>query len=488
MVSQDAIRQQHAGRQLDLFADPAQTASHAASDSGGPRPGADEGSSASAATMQQRALTADLMEEVAELSTLQSAMEAVCRNRGAAGVDGMTVDALRDWFVAHGAALAAQLRAGTYRPQPVLGVQIPKPDGGKRQLGIPTVGDRVVQQALLQVLTPLIDPTFSANSFGFRPGRSAHDALRQAQRFIREEGRTYVVDIDLEKFFDRVNHDMLMARVARRIGDKRVLRLIRRFLEAGIMVEGVCMPRPEGTPQGGPLSPLLANVLLDDLDTELTRRGHRFCRYADDCNIYVRSQAAGERVMASLTTFVEKKLKLRINREKSAVAPVATRTFLGYRLLADGRMDIASKSSARLKDRVRTITRRNRGVSMERVITELNAVLLGWGAYYRLTSFRNTLEGHDSWIRRKLRCYRLKQLKRSGTLYAYLVARGASRSEAARTASSGKGWWRLSRTSAVQKAMNSARLARVGLISLSDRYLLFQRNETAVRDIACPVV
>jgi RNA-directed DNA polymerase len=481
-------RQQHGSDQLDLFAGQEDAMSHGATGEGGTRAGVTEVPDVCAAEEQGRALTEDLMEVVAQMDTLRSAMEHVCRNKGSAGVDGMTVDALRDWFTAHGAELGQRLRAGTYRPQPVRGVQIPKPDGGMRQLGIPTVVDRVVQEAIRHVLVPLIDPTFSASSFGFRPGRSAHDALRQAQRYIREEWREVVVDIDLEKFFDRVNHDMLMARMARRITDKPLLRLIRRFVEAGIMTDGVCMPRREGTPQGGPLSPLLANVLLDDLDKELERRGHRFCRYADDCNIYVRSTAAGERVMASVTAFIEKKLKLRINREKSAVAPVGTRTFLGYRLLSNGRMTVAPKSRKRLKDRVRAITRRNRGTSTQRIITELNALIRGWVAYFRLADCKTFLEQTDKWIRHKLRCYRLKQLKRRGTIVAYLAARGVPSRMARQTASSGKGWWRLSNSPAVKWAMSKARLAAAGLESLLDRYLMFKRNETAGCDIACPVV
>ena len=311
------------------------------------------------------------MEKIAGSANLNQAYKRVKANQGAPGVDGMTVTDLRPWIAANREALIASLLDGSYQPQPVRGVEIPKPGGGKRQLGIPTVVDRLVQQAILQVLEPLLDPSFSASSFGFRPGRGAHDALHQAREYVAD-GREIVVDLDLEKFFDRVNHDVMMSRLARRIGDKRLLRIIRRFLAAGMMQYGVSTERHEGTPQGGPLSPLLANLLLDDLDKELERRGHRFCRYADDCNIYVRSQAAGERVMASVTWFLERRLRLKVNRQKSAVAPVGERKFLGYRLDAEGDLGIAPKSLQRAKDRLRQITRRNRGVSLGRMIDEAN--------------------------------------------------------------------------------------------------------------------
>lgn len=483
-----AEHQQHERDQLDLFFGPADRSYPDTSGEGGTRAGVDEAAQAPAAKGHGRALATNLIEQVADHGNLSRAMEKVRRNKGAGGVDGMPVGQLADWFAAHGKALAEDLRTGRYRPQPVRGVEIPKPEGGVRQLGIPTVVDRLVQQAILQVLTPVLDPTFSESSFGFRPGRSAHQALRQAQRYVRDEGRTTVVDIDLEQFFDRVNHDMLMARVARRIGDKTLLRLLRRFLETGMMSEGVCVRRDAGTPQGGPLSPLLANVLLDDLDKELEARGHLFCRYADDCNIYVRTQKAGDRVMTSVTTFLEKKLKLRVNREKSAVAPVGTRKFLGYRVRNSGGLSVSPKSKQRLKDRVRAITKRNRGRSIERVITELNALIRGWVAYYAMADCKTFLRDTDMWIRHKLRCYRRKQLKRRGTITTYLVARGVDRDIAVATASSGKGWWRLSCTPAVMWGMGNDRMAKAGLVSLLDRYLALRGNETAGCDIACPVV
>jgi RNA-directed DNA polymerase len=291
------------------------------------------------------------MERVVGPDNLNQAYARVMANKGAPGTDAMRVDQLADWIRQHKQAFIASLLDGSYEPTPVRGVQIPKPGGGQRQLGIPTVKDRLVQQAMLQVLTPILDPTFSESSYGFRPGRGAHDALAKAKQYVAE-GYTTVVDLDLEKFFDRVNHDVLMNRLGRHVGDKRMLRIIGRFLRAGLMENGVCVSRDEGTPQGGPLSPLLANLLLDDLDKELHKRGHRFCRYADDCNIYVQSQAAGERVMASVSGFLEQKLKLRVNREKSAVARVQERKFLGHRLLAGGRLGIAPGALKRARERL----------------------------------------------------------------------------------------------------------------------------------------
>jgi RNA-directed DNA polymerase len=425
---------------------------------------------ASTAFDQQRALTVHLMEQVCDPKNLLRAYRRVRSNKGKPGVDGMTVHELADWLRKHHAALTASLLAGTYRPQPVRGVQIPKPGGGQRQLGIPVVVDRLVQQMILQVLDPLFDPTFSNSSYGFRPGRSPHMALEQARKYVAQEGREFVVDLDLEKFFDRVNHDILMSRVARRIGDKRLLLIIRRFLQAGLMQDGVCVARDEGTPQGGPLSPLLANLLLDDLDQLLDSRGHRFCRYADDCNIYVRSLAAGQRVMASVTGFLEGKLKLRVNREKSAVAAVGERKFLGHRLLLNGKLGISPKSVQRAKEKVRQITRRNRGVSFAQVIVELNLFLVGWLNYYRLAACRFELQCLDEWIRRKLRCYRLKQCKRGKAVARFLRRLGASPSLAHRVASSGKGWWRLSLTRPVHQALSGEWFAAQGLVSLVLKY------------------
>jgi len=485
-----AERQQVGMTQLDLFMTAfGAVPCHGVSGEGGTQAGTFEEQQTLAAAAQGRALAcSDLMERIASLGNLHRAMKQVRANKGAGGVDGMTTHELESWFSKHARRLQEQLLTGSYEPQPVLGVEIPKPSGGMRQLGIPTVVDRLVQQAILQVLDPLLDPTFSDASFGFRPGRSAHDALRQAQQYVGEEGRMIVVDLDLEKFFDRVNHDILMARLARRVADKRLLTIVRRFLEAGMMKNGVCVRREEGTPQGGPLSPLLANLLLDDLDKELERRGHHFCRYADDCNIYVCTKAAGERVLASVTRFLEEKLRLRVNREKSAVAYVGERKFLGYRLLAGGRLAVAPQSWKRMKERVRAITRRNRGVAAERVISELNSFLMGWVQYFRLAECKKRLEGMDEWVRHKLRCYRLKQLKRRRAMIRYFTARGVNRDLAVQTASSGKGWWRLANSPAVNWAMNNARLAKAGLRSLLQRYEMLRGNETAGCDIARPVV
>jgi RNA-directed DNA polymerase len=419
---------------------------------------------------QQRALTDRLMEQICDPKNLVRAYRRVRANKGKPGVDGMTVHELADWLRQNHAALTASLRAGTYRPQPVRGVQIPKPGGGQRQLGIPVAVDRLVQQAILQVLNPLLDPTFSNSSYGFRPGRDAHMALGQARQYVAQEGREIVVDLDLEKFFDRVNHDILMSRLARRIGDKRLLRIIRRFLQAGMMQDGVCVAREEGTPQGGPLSPLLANLLLDDLDQELERRGHCFCRYADDCNIYVRSLAAGQRVMESVVQFLEGRLRLRVNREKSAVAPVGERKFLGHRLLLNGKLGISPKSVKRAKEKIRQITRRSRGDSFAQVIVDLNRFLVGWLNYYRLAACRFELQCLDEWVRRKLRCYRLKQRKRGKSVADFLRQLGAPARQAARIGSSGKGWWRLSNSPPVKRALSNDWFSQQGLISLVLRY------------------
>lgn len=468
-------RQQGEGyRQLLLFeSDRANTSRHDAGGDGGTEPAAVEERQASTAMLPARALTQSLMEEVTSRENLNRAYRKVRANKGAAGIDGVTVDDLPAWIAEHKQELIDSLLDGSYQPQAVRGVQIPKPGGGKRQLGIPTVVDRLVQQAILQVLEGRLDPTFSDSSYGFRPGKSAHQALEQASRYVAE-GRRIVVDMDLEKFFDRVNHDILMSRLARRVGDKRLLRIIRRFLEAGLMQDGVCVTRHEGTPQGGPLSPLLANLLLDDLDRELTERGHAFCRYADDCNIYVRSQAAGERVLASITQFLEGKLRLRVNRDKSAVAVVSERKFLGYRLLTDGRRTIAPQSLQRAKDRIRQITRRNRGVSFERMIRELNSFTTGWVTYFRLATGTSPFVALDGWIRRKLRCVRLKQRKRAKSIAAFLQSLGVSWNQSWTTAACGKGWWRMSGTPSAHHGMSNHWFKTQGYHSLATRYLSLQ--------------
>src|ERR1700737_731543 len=423
-----------------------------------------------------------LMEEVCERENLVRAWKRVRRNKGSPGVDGMTIDDAKDYLREHWPGIRSQLLAGTYQPQPVKRVEIPKPDGGFKKLGVPCVVDRLIQQALLQVLQERWDPTFSRHSYGFRPGRSAHQAVAQAQRYIAA-GYNVVVDLDLEKFFDRVNHDGLMARVAARVTDKRVLKLLRAFLKAGVMEGGLVSPVEEGTPQGGPLSPLLSNLVLDDLDKELERRGHRFCRYADDCNIYVRSPAAGERVMASVTGFLESRLRPRVTREKSAVAPVGERKFLGYRLGAGGTLGIAPKSLQRSKARLRQITKRNRAVSLGQMIGEANAYLTGWVTYFRHARSHSELRGLDGWLRRKLRCVRLKQCKQPKGLRRFLCQHGVSPRQARELASSGRGWWCLANSPQAKIAMDIAWFEEQGLINLSVRQtaLNAQRNRR-VRD------
>ena len=443
---------------------------HGDGGAGGTRSSAHGRQQASTAFDPQRALTVSLMEQVCDPKNLIRAYRRVRSNKGKPGVDGMTVHELADWLREHSAALTASLLEGTYRPQPVRGVSIPKPGGGQRQLGIPVVVDRLVQQMILQVLDPIFDPTFSTSSYGFRPGRSPHMALEQARKYVAQEGRGFVVDLDLEKFFDRVNHDILMSRIARRIGDKRLLLIIRHFLQAGMMQDGVCVTREQGTPQGGPLSPLLANLLLDDLDQLLDNRGHRFCRYADDCNIYVRSLAAGQRVMESVTRFLEGKLKLRVNREKSAVAPVGERKFLGHRLLLNGKLGISPQSVNRAKERIRQITSRNRGVNFAQVIVELNLFLVGWLTYYRFAAFRGELTRMDEWMRRRLRCYRLKQRKRGKSISGFLRKLGVPAASASRVGSSGKGPWRLADCPPVHRAMSIKWFYSQGLVSLVAKY------------------
>ena len=368
-----------------------------------------------------------LMERVVERSNLQAALKRVRQNKGSAGVDGMTTGELPDYLREHWLTLREQLLKGIYQPAPVKRHEIPKSSGGMRELGIPTVLDRFIQQALLQVLQPLFDPGFSTHSYGFRPGRSAHGAIREARRYL-EEGRHTVVDVDLEKFFDRVNHDVLMGRLAKRIADRRVLGLIRRYLNAGALANGIVMERQEGTPQGGPISPLLANVLLDEVDKELERRGHAFVRYADDCNVYVRSQRAGERVMELLRRLYAK-LRLRINETKSAVGPVWKRKFLGYsfyRRRKRGAIQccVADKAVRAMKDRVREITSRNSGRSIAQVAKELRGYLLGWREYYRLAETPGVFGALDEWIRRRLRCLHLKQWKLGSTIFRRVRARG----------------------------------------------------------------
>src|SRR3954449_2598158 len=351
------------------------------------------------------ALAEHLMEEVCDRENLERAWKRVRSNKGSPGVAGMTIEDARTYLRQHSPNMRSQLLSGTYQPEPDKRVEIPKPEGGVRKLGVPCVVDRLIQHALLQVLQERWDPTFSEHSYGFRPGRSAHQAVAQAQRYVAE-GYSYVVDLDLEKFFDRVNHDKLMARVAARVSDKRVLKFIRACLEAGVMEDGLVRPVDEGTPQGGPLSPLLSNLVLDDLDKELARRGHRFCRYADDCNIYVRSRRAGDRVMASVSRFLAGKLRLKVNEAKSAVARPEERKFLGFSIANDGsERRIAPKALATFKTRIRDMTRRTRGISLPQVIEELRPYLIGWRGYFGFCQTPRELTKLEAWTRRRLRMY-----------------------------------------------------------------------------------
>ncbi len=385
-----------------------------------------------------------LMEAVVERENMKRAYHRVCANKGSAGVDGMAVGDLRGYLVENWLCIKEELLSGQYQPRPVLGVEIPKPGGkGMRQLGIPAVLDRLIQQALNQVLQPIFDPGFSESSYGFRPGRSAHQAVKKAREYV-SEGRRWVVDMDLEKFFDRVNHDMLLVRVSRKIKDKRILTLIRCYLTSGMMSGGLVSQRTEGTPQGGPLSPLLSNILLDDLDKELERRGHKFCRYADDANVYVGTKRSGERVLSSLTRFLAKQLGLKVNQEKSAVDRPWNRKFLGYSLTfhRKSRLKVAKASIERLKGKLRAMFRRGRGHALRRVIDDLNPVLKGWMVYFRLTEVRGVLEELDSWIRRKLRCVLWRQWKRSFTRTKNLMKRGIAEKRAWKSATNGRGpWW-----------------------------------------------
>jgi RNA-directed DNA polymerase len=415
-------------------------------------------------------LATDLMAQVVDLENVRSALKRVRANRGKPGIDGLTVGQLTDWLREHWRDLRQSLLDGTYTPQPVKRVELAKPDGGVRLLGIPTVVDRFIQQAILQVLQPLYDPTFSPHSYGFRPRRSAHQAVAAARQHVAD-GCGWVVDLDLEKFFDRVNHDLLMGRLARRIGDRTLLRLIRRYLEAGVLLNGVVVSADEGTPQGGPLSPLLANILLDDLDKELERRGHRFCRYADDCNIYVRSRRAGERVMASVSRFVEQKLKLKVNAAKSAVARPAERKFLGFRILGqqNARLGLAPQTIQRFKDRVRKLTKRNRGVSLSRVLQELRTYTDGWVAYYWRCQDPRPFAELDGWMRRRIRCYVWKQWRRPRTRYRELTRLGVPPWRARMATASNMGPWRAARSYAMNQGLNCEWLEALGYHSILKR-------------------
>jgi RNA-directed DNA polymerase len=409
-----------------------------------------------------------LVEEVLRRENLIRAWRRVRSNKGAPGIDGMSVEELAPSLKEHWPRIREELLEGRYEPQPVRRVEIPKPSGkGVRPLGIPTVLDRLIQQAILQVLSPIFDPHFSESSYSFRPGRGCHDALRAAREHV-EAGFRWVVDVDLDKFFDRVNHDVLMARVARRVKDKRLLRLLRRYLTSGVMVEGVIQPQEEGTPQGSPLSPLLSNILLDELDKELEQRGHRFCRYADDCNIYVKSKAAGERVMESITRFLMKRLRLRVNRDKSAVDRPWKRDFLGYTMTWHNqpRLKVASDSIKRIKAHIREVIRKGRGRSLTNVMGELTSLLRGWVNYFRLSTVKIAFEEMDGWIRRKLRSIIWMQWKKPRTRTKKLMERGIDKVRACTSAYNGRGPWWNAGASHMNFAFPAKWFAQQGLLNL----------------------
>lgn len=411
----------------------------------------------------------ELMEEICKRGNVGTALERVIKNSGAPGVDGMYVNQLRSHLNKHWPQIREALLAGKYKPLPVRRVEIPKPDGGVRLLGIPTVMDRLVQQAILQVLQPKWDGTFSVHSHGFRPNHRQHDAIAEAQQYIAD-GYAWVVDLDLEKFFDRVNHDRLMSQLAKRVEDKRLLKLIRSFLEAGAMIEGLISPTGEGTPQGGPLSPFLSNVVLDELDRELEHRGHRFVRYADDCNIYVKTERAGQRVMDSVSRFITNRLKLKVNTAKSAIARPEERKFLGFTFRTVGdkveRM-ISAKSIERVKQKIRGLTGRTRGKSFRDVIKALSSYLSGWAGYYRFTEVIRQLSSLDKWIRRRLRAYLWKQWKTRSRRYTELLRLGVNRRLAKAAAGSSKGCWAMSHVKALDMALNNNFFAKAGLRPLA---------------------
>jgi RNA-directed DNA polymerase len=420
--------------------------------------------------------TTGLMEAVVERGNLKLAYQRVVENKGAAGVDQLAVSELKDHLKRHWPTIRTRLLAGEYQPQPVRRVDIAKPQGGVRTLGIPTVVDRLIQQALHQVLQPIFEPTFSDASYGFRPGRNAHQALRQARQYVAQ-GKRWVVDMDLEKFFDRVNHDLLMSKLALKIDDARVLKLIRRYLEAGMMMDGLVTPRTEGTPQGGPLSPLLSNILLTALDRELERRGHTFCRYADDCNIYVGSERAGVGLLHSLTGFLEQRLKLKVNVAKSAVARPWQRKFLGYSLTwhQKPKLRIAKPSLQKLTVKVRALLRGAQGQSLAATIQTLNPVLRGWAAYFKLAETKRALEERDGWIRHKLRCVLWRQWKRSYARARNLMQRGLPAQRAWRSASNGRGPWWNAGASHMHAAFPKSWFDHLGLVSLLDTVQRLQR-------------
>ena len=418
---------------------------------------------------QGRALTSNLMTIVCSSANIKQAYKQVKRNKGVAGIDQMPTTKFAQWFKENGELLIKSLLQGDYRPQVVKQVEIPKPKGGFRKLGIPTVTDRIIQQAIAQVLSPIYELEFSERSYGYRPKRSAQTALRQASEYVTE-GRTVVVDMDMKSFFDEVNHDRLMYKLSTKIGDKLLLRLIRKYLQSGVLSGGLMSQRTKGTPQGSPLSPLLSNIVLDELDKELEKRGHCFVRYADDFSIYVRSHKAGERVKESISTFITNKLKLKVNEQKSSVCDVNKTVLLGHTILKDGNLIIAKENVKRFRNTIRKITKRNRGVSFEQIISEVNPKLRGWFEYYKHTKSKRLFRELDAWIRRKLRCYRIKQTKRVIGLVRFLKKQGVVTYQSWIIALSGVGWWRKSAVPQIHQAMGNSWFREQNLFNLSLNY------------------
>ena len=427
------------------------------------------------ACKEERNLTNNLMEQIAAPLNLTKAYQRVKRNGGTAGVDGMVVENLQKWLGENLTTLQGQLLTNTYQPAAVKGVEIPKGDGGKRQLGIPTVIDRLVQQAIHQVLSVRYEPNFSINSYGFRPNKNAHGALKQAGDYVAQ-GKHYVIDLDLEKFFDEVNHHRLMWLLSTRIGDKRLLQLIQRYLNVGMLQGGLMEQRIKGTPQGSPLSPLLSNIVLDELDKELERRGHSYVRYADDVKIFVGSKRRAEEVKANITKYITEKLKLKLNESKSRVCKGYELNFLGHSILSKGEIGLSKQSEERLKEKVRELTKRNRGISHEEMLQQLRIKLQGWLHYFRYAKMKSKLGVLDGWIRRKLKCFRLKQCKRTIGIVRWLRKLGVEEKLSWRTALSGKGWWRISNSPALNIGMNKMWFAQQGFYSLSENYKSLHRK------------
>ena len=416
--------------------------------------------------------TSRLLEDVLERDNMLKAMYRVISNKGSHGIDGMKTDELREHVKRTWTTVKSKLLEGKYNPSPVRRIEIPKPDGGIRLLGIPTVQDRMIQQAIAQVLSEIYEPTFSESSFGFRPNRGAKNAIKQSETYINQ-GYRWVVDMDLEKFFDKVNHDILMGKLEKKIKDRRLLKLIRKYLESGVLVNGIKVSSEEGTPQGGPLSPLLANIMLDGIDKELEKRGHKFCRYADDCNIYVKSKKAGIRVMDSVTKLIENNLKLKVNKNKSAVDLVTNRKFLGFSFYyrkGKFKIRIHDKSIKRFRDKIRDITNRNRGISIDERILRLNDSIRGWINYFGIADAKRKLKILDSWIRRRLRACLWKQWKKTKTKYKNLIKLGISKSQAYQFANTRKGYWRISKSPILDIALNNGYFKSIGLMSLSNIY------------------